>query len=445
MVGASPDGGPSESGRRPLTGAALETYATAVGGAALSLVNVLIMARALGPSGRGAVAFLTAVAYLSSNLATFGVQESIGNIAGTDRTSRPALATNAALFSLAFGLLTIGVLIAMFVVVPSSKGHASTQLLALTLASIPVLILQLFLRILVQADYRFTITNLGMLVPILLNLLSNGLLAVFDRLTVTSAVCTWIGGQVLTTLILVWYVQARVAGFGAPDRALAQRSLSFGAKSHLGRVMLLGNYRLDVWILGAYKSSTEVGLYSVAVAWAEALFYLPTALATVQRPDLVRMSRSDASRHAARLFRYGLLITAVLAAVLVAAAPILCVGVFGAQFRGSIRQLRVLTLGAFGIVALKQLSSALTTQRMPVRASIGVGIGFLFTVVLDFALIPAHAGFGAALASTIAYTAGGLVAAMVFTRALGARTSELAPRPADVPEFAATVRGALRR
>ena len=52
--------------------------------------------------------------------------------------------------------------------------------------------------------------------------------------------------------------------------------------------MLLGNYRLDQWFVGAIAGSRELGLYSVAVAWAEALWYLPTALASVQRPDLVR-------------------------------------------------------------------------------------------------------------------------------------------------------------
>lgn len=408
-------------------------------------MNVLVMARAIGPSGRGDIAFLTAMAYLASNLATFGVQESIGNIAGTEPGKRPALASNAVLFSLAFGLVANLVLVALFVAVPASAGDLSTLLLALTLVTIPVLILQVFLRLLVQADYCFGVANVSYFLPIVVNLVGNAVFAAVGALTVTTAACTWIVGQFFATLVLMWYVRARLAGFGRPEAALARRSLVFGAKSHIGRVMLLGNYRLDVWVLGAYATSTDVGLYSVAVAWAEALFFLPTALAAVQRPDLVRLHAEDAGREAARLFRTGLLVTGALAAGLMVFAPVLCVGVFGEEFRGSIAPLRVLALGGFGIVALKQLSGALTAQGFPVHASVGVAVGFFATVVFDFALIPSHGGVGAAWASTLAYTIGGLAGAAVFTRVLSSRTRELAPRPADVRDFARMLRLVVRR
>ena len=85
--------------------------------------------------------------------------------------------------------------------------------------------------------------------------------------------------------------------------------------------------------------SGSLGLYSVAVAWAEALFYLPTALGMVQRLDL-RASATDAGARAAVVFRAALLLTALLAVGLVVAAPILCVTIFGEEFRGSIDDLR---------------------------------------------------------------------------------------------------------
>lgn len=445
MDATRPREGESGPVRRSLAGAAIQTYATSVFGAVLSLANVLVMARAIGPSGRGDIAFLTAMAYLASNLATFGVQESIGNIAGTEPGKRPALASNAVLFSLVFGALANLVLVALFIIVPASTGDLSLLLLALTLLTIPVLILQVFLRLLVQADYCFGVANVSAFLPIVVNLVGNAAFASVGALTVTTAACTWIVGQFLATLVLVWHVSARLAGFGRPDAALARRSLVFGVKSHIGRVMLLGNYRLDVWVLGAYATSTEVGLYSVAVAWAEALFFLPTALAAVQRPDLVRLRTEDAGREAARLFRTGLIVTAALTAGLVVFAPVLCVGVFGEEFRGSIAPLRVLALGGFGIVALKQLSGALTAKGFPVLASAGVAVGFVATIVFDFALIPSHGGVGAAWASTLAYTLGGIAGALVFTRVLSSRTRELAPRLADVKEFARMLRIVVRR
>ena len=145
--------------------------------------------------------------------------------------------------------------------------------------------------------------------------------------------------------------------------------------------MLLGNYRLDQWILGAVSGSRELGLYSVAVAWAEALWQLPTALSP---PCSVRTS--SAPQPARRLGRLRPLSgrprrsPLVLAVVFIAAAPILCVTFFGESFRGSIGDLRVLVLGAFGVVALKQLGSVLTGQGKPTLASLAIGISFVATV-----------------------------------------------------------------
>ncbi len=101
-----------------------------------------------------------------------------------------------------------------------------------------------------QADYGFAVTNLAYLLAPALNVVGNGLFYAFGILSVGTAVGWWLAGQTLETVLLAWYVQRRLAGFGRPDLALARRALAFGARAHPGRIMLLGNYRLDQWLLG---------------------------------------------------------------------------------------------------------------------------------------------------------------------------------------------------
>ena len=50
----------------------------------------------------------------------------------------------------------------------------------------------------------------------LANVTVNGLLAALGLLPVGTAVATWVVGQTLATIVLVWYVARRLAGFGAP-------------------------------------------------------------------------------------------------------------------------------------------------------------------------------------------------------------------------------------
>lgn len=437
-----------EVSRRPqrpsfLTSAA-QTYGTNLLVAVLSLVNVLIVARALGAAGRGDIAFLTAIAFITSNLATMGVQEANANLAGSEPRLRGALATNSVLLSLLFGGVAIVIVAGLIALFPVVGGESSSGLRWLTLGSIPFHVLAILLRFLAQADYGFGMTNLAWLIGPVANVVVNGGLALLGVLSVATALATWIAGQVAGVLLLVWYVQRRLAGFGRPNRELAGRTLTFGLKSHIGRVMLLGNYRLDQWILGSIAGSRELGIYSVAVAWTEALFLLPTALSYVQRPDLVRTAGREAARLTAAAFRAAALLTAAIGLVMIAAAPLLCVMVFGEDFRGAVDDLRVLVLGAFGVIALKQLGSALTAQRLPLHASAAIGVGFVATVVLDFVLIPPLGGLGAALASTLAYTGAGIVIGVIFVRALGGRLTDFWPRPADLTVMWSAMRSFVR-
>jgi O-antigen/teichoic acid export membrane protein len=133
------------------------------------------------------------------------------------------------------------------------------------------------------------------------------------------------------------------------------------------------------------------------------------------------------------------------ALVMALAAPFLCITIFGEAFAGSVDDLRILAFGAFGIAALKLLGNALVAQGKPMLQTIAAAASFFTIIALDIILIPNHGGTGAAIASTIAYSVGGIAVVILFARALGARWSDLVPRPSDVTNLVARVRGVIGR
>lgn len=195
---------------------------------------------------------------------------------------------------------------------PAIAGHAAVWLRWLTLASVPIVVLQMFLARLVQADYRFDLSNAALLCPPVTTAVFNGLFVALGLLSVGSAVCLWVIGQTIGTGLLVVAI-LRGYGFGRPDAALARRAIGFGMRIYPGTFMNQSNYRLDSWLLGGIAGTTELGLYNVAVSWAEALFLVPVVLGIVQRPDLVRGTRGEAVWQASRAFRAAIVATAVLA------------------------------------------------------------------------------------------------------------------------------------
>jgi O-antigen/teichoic acid export membrane protein len=411
---------------------AVATFGTNVIVAGLSLVSVLITSRVLGPAGRGDIAFLTTTAFLAAQVMALGLGPATMVIAGRDPARSGSIASTALLVAVALGVAAFGLVVVVLAAVsPEASEAVPLWLEGLLGGAIPLLIAQVALQQLAQAHYRFAVTNAAWLLPPAVNVAVNLSLAAVGRLTVTSAVMAWIGGQAIATALLL-VVMWRQVGLGRPSLGLARELVGFGARSHLARVLLIGNYRVDQWILGAVAGSSALGTYSVAVAWSESLFFLPTALASVQRPDLVRLAAVPAGRLAARVFRVAMVSSAPLAVVLIVAAPFLTAGVFGPGFEESALQLRILVLGAFGVTALKIVGNALTAQRRPLLESAAVAVSFVLIVVLDVVLIPSHGAVGAAVASSVAYTAGGLAAAVIFTRVLAVPLTHLVPRLGDV-------------
>ncbi|HEX3456105.1 MAG TPA: hypothetical protein VHS03_15895 [Gaiellaceae bacterium] len=127
------------------------------------------------------------------------------------------------------------------------------------------------------------------------------------------------------------------------------------ALSLLLGAVAMGVVTLLIHFFPAVGGGVDAGTRWIALGCVPVLilaYYLYMhAVANVQRPDLVRADGKEASRQASIGFRAGTLLTLVSAVFLIAAAPFLCVTIFGSDFHGSIRDLRILALGAFGIAA----------------------------------------------------------------------------------------------
>ena len=183
------------------------------------------------PRGSGDVAFLTAIAWLTSNVAAFGIQEANANLAGAEPRLRRALATNSLILATLFGALSAAALIVLIAIFPAVAGESDADLRWLIYAALPMLVLQLYLRFLVQAEYAFAVANAAYFVPTVLNVVVNGLLVILGVITVGTAVATWVGGQLIATLMLAWYVARRSAGFGRPEPPSHDKHSASGSRA----------------------------------------------------------------------------------------------------------------------------------------------------------------------------------------------------------------------
>lgn len=418
-------------------------FVTQTGASVLALCNAVVMFRVLGAGGRGELAFLTVMANLTTSISLFGIDVAHGNILGQAPERAKHVATNAWVLSALLSITAGTLLVAAFLAIPGIQPNTTWPLIIAALLSVPCMVVALNLRSMAFTEYHFTLANTATAIVPVINLSGNVAFALAGQLSVTVALFTWITGQVMSLVVLAVWV-SREIGYARPNLSLMNQAFRFGAKNHLTSTMQLANFRLDQWFVGLIAGNAQLGIYANAVAFAETLFYLPQAVANAQRPDLIRATERDAARQGATGARLAIVVTAIGAVALVVLAPWLMDFFFGKEGAAGAGMLQMLAPGAIGIVLTKVLSITLVSQNRPLATAMPIGVGLVTTIALDLLLIPAHGGFGAAVASTAAYMVAGVLMAAIFLRKFGLPASSLIPRGDDLRILAAPAAGALR-
>lgn len=402
------------------------------GASGLGLVNTFVMARAMGATGRGEVAFLTTIGTLVAFLATLSVQEYFGNRVAREPSSVGQVL--GAVVALGAALGSVGALVAWASLrwVPFLQAHVDPVALASVLITIPCSVAYMYLTYVTRATGAHRTANIGIGIMSASGVGINTALALSGHLTSRLGVISWCAGQALAMCVLWMHFIRRGDAIRRPPSSMLRRGIAFGSKAHLGGVMNTGSYRLDYWILGSIGGPTQVGIYSVAASWFEALFLAPQSLSVVMRPRLVAAEREEAAAAAAQAVRVAAIVTVVAGGAMYFAAPFLCEGVFGAEFAASTTLLRILIPGAIGICLLKLLGISLTAQGRPLSESGATAVGFGVAVVLYLLTIPTYLATGAAWSSTMAYLAGGAAAGVIFLWVFRPHPSVLLPRVSDI-------------
>lgn len=396
-------------------GSALLFWAKVAGNAGF-FVAVLILARALGPSGRGTIAFITVTALVSGRIAGLGVGEASAVFAAQRTGARAVLLSNLILFT--FGsALVIAALACVGVAALDDAGPSGVGRPELAVIACGAVV-----SALVEAGASFLLGSgrIGRLALItavgswLYPLLLTAIWATVG-LTVTRAAAAWIAGELVRSALLLRQ-SARGIGLARPSLALLAEAWRFGVRAWVGSLARFLNFRTDQILMGFLASEAALGIYAVAVNASEALLYLPAATATALIPLTAGAGSERRVEETVRAFRSVAFVTTGAVLVAAAAGPFLLPVVFGEEFRPSVEPFLWLLPGALGFAATAVFSNALMASSWPGLSSLGPLVALVVGVALDLVLIPRFGAAGAAAAASSAFLAGGVAAALAYGR-----------------------------
>ena len=428
---------PDSASRR---GPALLFWAQVIGNSGL-FVGLLLVTRALGPSGRGTVAFLTVTALVTAWIARLGVTEATVVFAAQRPELRPTLLANSLAFSTCAGVAGALLVCGLLSIFPALRPHGVGA------AELAILGVSILAACLADAGYRFmlgcsrfrTHAVVTAITSWFYPLLALCLWGTFG-LTVALGALVWAVTQGLRAAILFSFAIRRVCGLGRPSLVLLRETIGFGVRAWVGTLADSLGFRVDQILLALIASEAALGFYVVAVNLSEILLYFPGAVSTALLPLAARSESGPRLGQTLQAFRSALFV--MLASLLASAviAPPLIPIVFGPSFHASVTPFLLLLPGLIGFTAMIVFSNALVASSLPSLSSVAPAVCFVVGVALDFVLIPFFGASGAAGAASLGYLAAGLTALLVYRRRVPFHWIELVvPKPGDFAVLRALV------
>jgi len=239
---------------------------------------------------------------------------------------------------------------------------------------------------------------------------------------------------VSTTLLLRLPDTWRHSAHQKARRCATLRELARHSRgAHFSNLVTFANYRFGYYAVAYLAGAKPLGVLSVGVALAEAIWLIPRSTALIQYVALVNAANKQEQTHAALgSSRLTLLATAAAVLVLAAVPGAWLAAVFGPEFGTAHEVIVALAPGIFINGAGMQASSYFSgTARYGVNNRAAL-LGLALTVPLSLLLVPRLGMVGAALAMSASYSASVAYLFWHYRRAIGATWHDLLPGWDDV-------------
>lgn len=371
----------------------------------LGLTNSIILARVLGPEGRGEVAAAMLWPGLLVYLGSLGLFPAITYYSAQKDSDLTVVFSNALLLGIIQSLVILPLGYFMMPKLLASQSGAVIAAGRLFLISIPLgLLTQYGMNILQSQLYMRVFNTIRLITPV--GYLGGVILLVFgQQLTVVYILWLQIGLGLIS--LLTAFVSLFLLCHIHPiqlNLSQAKTMLRYGLKVHFGTISQLANLRLDQALISAFMPSVQLGFYVTAVSTSSLVQVLPSALRMVMTPAIAKKATVDEGiKTLVSSFRKYWMISLISFPFLLLTLPAIIPFVYGNEFAGAIRPTLLLLMAGLFLGAKEVLSGGLQGLGEPWLVSQSEIISLFITAFSLLIFLPAWGIMGAAIATLLAY------------------------------------------
>jgi O-antigen/teichoic acid export membrane protein len=338
----------------------LQSLSASVGIQVFLFGSGILVARSLGPAGRGDIAIVLILPAVATQVVCLGVPSAATYFIARAPTAWRVIFRHLPMIALIQAVIAGGVVLALNSYFLGDKAEPTRLSAWLVVGAVPLLIAQYYGLAVIQGFSDLRWWNIIRIAPTAFYTI--GLLAgLFFGLSIVACTALWVGSQLVTTLALGGLLRSRYRGGsqdlpGGAEIPTRRELVRFGVVGFLAQVSPVETFRIDSLLVAALFPSQIVGYYAVATSLSNAPRLVADGIVAVGYPHVSSQNEQDGR---ASTMRY-LLLSAVLCAgvtvVIVLALPFLIPLLFGKRFEPAVGVSAILVV-AIAVISVRRVGS----------------------------------------------------------------------------------------
>ena len=380
----------------------LETYGTRLLVVAVTFTTAIVVARELGPTGRGLYAVAATLGAIGAQFGNLGLHASNIYYVSKDRTLLPALVGNT--LTVVLLACVVASLSGIGLVLWPKLSPIHGTLLLLALASVPVGLAYLLIQGLLLGLNEVRAYNsiecagkiLALVLVCILALLHGGTVELYFGMTLLPVLVTFL-----------WALLRLRRGSAEPPKlslAVFRQSIGIGFRAYTIAFFGFLLMRIDLLMVKYMLGATEAGYYSISQVLAENTMMFPVVVGLLLFPKL---SATKEKEEKVQLANKAVLVTAALMLPVVviaafAAGPIISIA-FGRNFLPAVAPFAWLMPGTYFLGIETVMVQLLNSEGFPPIIVAAWIADTIVNVAANFWAIPRYGITGASAVSSVCY------------------------------------------
>ncbi|GEM_PF-4235062 len=383
-----------------IVGHTLMSFGTDILTYVLAFLTSIVVARPLGPAGRGAFAIITMFNSYIVSLFQLGMGSAAEMQIAKKEYPLETVHGFAVLFSFCLGIFTTGL---FSIVHPwlfhSFLGNADPKFCWLAVLAVPFTVYSLLTGKILIGLNEISVVNSFRLLRGIYNLAGFVLLLFMFHLGLTGAIIVWTFEAIIISVAQGWWLLKMSHWRLNLNWKIIRESFSFGWKVHFAFIPASAIQQMDGFVLNNFHGPQPVGLFSIASNSIFRIGIIFNSVLTASQAKIIGYSKIDSERLIRRLIRHSVFLAGMISIFLFFTAHYLIVLLYGKAYFQSGTALIILSFSLIMIAVTNFLDIYVVGQlKKPGLSGLVNWTDFFLGLGIYFFLIPKYGLIGTAWA-----------------------------------------------